>query len=215
MIQRVWEGCQHTGLFQEVAVATDDERIFDHVGSFGGEAIMTSADALNGTARCWEASKKLLQECDVIVNVQGDEPLIHEDHLTALTLMFEDEQVEIASLIRKSESEEEYRNPHRIKVVKGVGGRALYFSRNPVPYITENFESCFIHLGTYAYRRSTLDSIIRTPIGKLAKAESLEQLSWLEVGFNIHLAEVDGEHIGVDTPEDAERVREIVRNTAG
>lgn len=211
MIQRVYEGSLQSNLFQEVLIATDDQRILDHAKAFGAEVVMTSADCPNGTLRCWEASKSLKESTDVIVNVQGDEPLIHKDHLEILCMMFSGDSVEIASLMRKSNSQEDYLNPNRVKVVCGFGGRALYFSRSPIPNFKAGFESCHLHLGTYAYRLDVLEALTRTSSGKLDKAESLEQLAWLEAGFKLHLAEVEGESIGVDHPEDAELVREMIR----
>jgi 3-deoxy-manno-octulosonate cytidylyltransferase (CMP-KDO synthetase) len=214
MIQRVYEGTLNSGLFQEVIVATDDERIHEHVLSFGGKVQMTSTTCPNGTFRCWEASKHLQKKVDVVVNVQGDEPLIHKDHLEALCAMFIDGSVEIASIMRKSLSEEDYLNSNRVKVVCGRGGKALYFSRSAIPYFKNGFEYCHLHLGTYAYRMDVLEALTRTSSGKLDIAESLEQLAWIESGFGIHLAEVEGESIGVDQPEDAERVRTLIRNSS-
>ena len=214
MIQRVYEQCLKADSLNYVVVATDDARIADHVNAFNGNVIMTSSDHPSGTDRCNEALKHLLttnpnQQFDVVVNIQGDEPLIDPTQIDAVTACFRDPKVDIATLARCIDSSEELFNPNAVKVVIGANKQALYFSRSPIPYIRGivqqewiNHGSFLKHLGLYAYRAHVLNAIATLSPGVLEKSESLEQLRWLENGYHISVELTDKEGISIDTPED-------------
>ena len=213
VIQRVYE--QVTKVISSVAVATDDERIAAAVESFGGRAIMTSPDHQSGTDRCWEAYQKVGEEYDVVINVQGDEPFIAESQLRAIMECFEDENTDIATLVKPFAEEdgiEALENPNSPKVVLDKQSRAIYFSRSVIPYLrgVERSEwlshhTFYKHIGIYAFRAEVLKAITKLPISPLEKAESLEQLRWLDNGYKIGVGLTDIETVGIDTPEDLER----------
>ncbi len=215
MIQWVYE---KTGeALSEVWVATDDQQILDAVESFGGNAIMTSSDHRSGTDRCAEAAQKLSLDIDfdVVVNIQGDEPFIQPEQIRMLMSCFESD-AEIATLIRKISDPGELADPNKPKVVLGVNSEALYFSRAAIPY-TRDYEmgrwldeaNYWAHIGIYAYRKDILQKITKLLPGPLEKAESLEQLRWLENGFSIRVAETDCHSFGIDTPEDLQRALKL------
>ncbi len=209
IIERVYERVRKSQHISEIVVATDDVRIFNHVRKFGGHAVITGIDHLSGTTRCAEIIKSM-SGFDIIVNIQGDEPLINPlqidqicDFMTARTA------VGIGTLIRKIKNPEDLMNPAVAKVVVGQDGRVLYFSRSPVPYIRDipmdrwlNHGDFFRHIGMYAYRRDTLSRIGNLPASDLETMEKLEQLNWLYHGFQVHAMETEFESLGVDTPED-------------
>ena len=189
VIQRVYE--QVSSVLNEVYVATDDERIFSCVESFGGKAVMTRSDHKSGTDRIQEAVEKIGTQADVIINVQGDEPFIQPSQVETLMHLFDDPDIR---------------------------GFALYFSRSVIPYIrgveTENWfgQYPFLkHLGIYAYRREVLAEVTQLPQSCLEKAESLEQLRWLENGYRIRVGLTDVETVGIDTPEDLQRAEEFLK----
>ncbi len=194
-------------------VATDDERIFEKVREYGGEAVMTSASHKSGTDRCYEAYTKVVNsigvDFDVVVNVQGDEPFITPEQISDLAEAFNNPEVQIATLAKRFEDPMAIFDPNKVKVVFGTDGRALYFSRNPIPYCRGVEESNWLsttpyykHIGMYAYRPQALKAITELPQGGLERAESLEQLRWLENGFRIAVRETKHESIGIDTPDD-------------
>ncbi len=208
MIQRVYEQALKAGL-SRVAVATDHLEIAALVRDFGGDVVMTNPDAPSGTDRCREALTILGGSPDVVVNIQGDEPFINPAQINALTALFSNKDVDIATLVSPSVSQDEIENPNRVKAVIAPSGRALFFSRQPVPYLQgvpfsqwNAFHTYYIHLGIYAYRAKTLMAIGRLPQGIVEKAESLEQLRWLENGYNIFAAITADRADSVDTPED-------------
>lgn len=210
MIQRVYEGAKKSSKLSQVIVATDDQRILDHVISFGGEAVMTSENHTNGTDRCAEVASSI--NCDVVINIQGDEPLVDYRQLDELCSAFEDESVTIATLGIKGVTEEERNNPNRIKVVLDGKSNALYFSRSPIPN-TANGKSeiievfpFFRHIGLYAYRSDTLKELTQLAPTELEKVESLEQLRWLYYSYKIRLVETTIETPNIDVPEDVEKV---------
>jgi len=219
MIQRVYE--QVSKVLNKVYVATDDERIFKCVVDFGGKAVMTSPDHLSGTDRCAEAVTKIEKETgetiDVVINIQGDEPFVKPEQIAALMNCFADEKVEIATLIRKTEADEDLFNPNQPKVVINSAGEAIYFSRSVIPFIRD-FEvaewskkhTFFKHIGLYAYKTHTLLAITKLSRSALEIAESLEQNRWLENGYRIMTAVTEWESIGIDTPEDLEKAKKIV-----
>ena len=219
IVQRVYE--QVKKVVERVVVATDDERIFDAVVSFGGEVVMTSPDHKSGTDRCAEAYEKLGYEADIIINVQGDEPFIATEQIEALVKCFENKAIDIATLVKPFSAEggiEALENPNSPKVVMNEQGEAIYFSRSVVPYLrgVERSEwlkchTFYKHIGIYAFRAKALNEVTTLAQTPLEKAESLEQLRWLESGYKIKVGITDIETIGIDTPEDLERAEQFLR----
>lgn len=215
MIQHV---CEHVAAsaLDGYAVATDDERIAQCVRSFGGNVVMTSPSHPSGTDRCGEAARLLkLTDDDVIVNIQGDEPFISIDEISLLTALFKDPHVKIATLVKPIEEEALIQDPNKVKVVTAISGKALYFSRLPIPFVRD--EQCkkptyLQHLGIYAYRNKTLQELIRLRPSRLELSEKLEQLRWLENGFDIYTVPYHYEGIGIDTPEDLQHVQDMLNN---
>ena len=217
VIQRVYE--QVKDCFDDLYVATDDSRIADVVRSFGGKVVMTSENCKNGTERCYDACCNLDIECDVVVNVQGDEPFIQQKQIESLMACFNDERTDIATLVKPFEAAdgwEKLSNPNSPKVVLNDTGFAMYFSRSVVPYLRGieqeewlNNHTFYKHLGVYAYRLDVLKQITSLTQTPLEKMESLEQLRWLEHGYKIKVGVTDIETVGIDTPEDLERAKEF------
>lgn len=216
MIERVVRQARQAQLAR-VVVATDDTRILDHVRGFGGEAVLTSPDHPSGTDRVWEAFEQLGQPAEVqcIVNIQGDEPFVHPAQLDALVALFAQSPAPaIATLIKPVLTAEELFSPHLPKVVTDQHGRALYFSRHPLPYQRQHPEAEWLphypyhrHLGLYAYQPAVLRQLTQLPPSPLELAESLEQLRWLEHGYAIQTAITELDAFGIDTPADVERAR--------
>jgi 3-deoxy-manno-octulosonate cytidylyltransferase (CMP-KDO synthetase) len=215
MVQWVYE--QASKVMDRVYVATDDDRIYNAVKDFGGRVIMTSAHHSSGTDRCAEAVTRAEEESgekfDVVVNIQGDEPFIEPAQISLLMECFEDPQTQIATLVKRATLPDEVFNPNRPKVVLGSNGQALYFSRSPIPYVrgAENpawplTTDIYLHIGLYAFVKDVLLEITRLPQSPLEKAESLEQLRWLENGFHIAVRTTTYESFGIDTPEDLARL---------
>lgn len=210
VIQRVYEQvCQ---ALETVYVATDDIRIFNCVEGFGGNVVMTSEDHKTGTDRIEEAVGKIGGEWDVVINVQGDEPFIHKSQITSLCGCFDDPATQIATLGKPFESMDAAENPNSPKVVLDNQDFAMYFSRSVIPYIRNVEKENWIeqypflkHLGIYAYRRTVLGEITRLSVSSLEKAESLEQLRWLQNGYRIKVAVTNKETVGIDTPDDLKR----------
>lgn len=203
MIQRVYENVIKSDLFTEVVVATDDERIVKVAESFGAKVVLTSKEHESGTDRCGEVIKQLQNEFDIVVNIQGDEPMVNPLQLKELVDVFKNPQAQIATLKSIITNEEDIANPNVVKVVTSKDGKALYFSRSTIPYNRNStVVSYFKHIGLYAYTSDTLKKITQLSLGELEKIESLEQLRWLENGYNIYVAESNFKNIGIDTPED-------------
>lgn len=208
-------------VFQDVVVATDDERIYDCVTAFGGNAVMTRADHRSGTDRCYEAYLNSKSRAEVVVNVQGDEPFIHPEQLETITNCFDDEACEIATLIKPfkpTDTLDALLNPNSPKVVTDKNGYAMYFSRSVIPYLRnvpkENWlkkHTYYKHIGLYAYRAEVLKQIIEMQQTPLELCESLEQLRWLEHGLKIKTALTNRETIGIDTPEDLKRAEQFLK----
>ena len=218
VIQRVYE--QVSSLLDEVYVATDDERIFQAVESFGGRAVMTRTDHKSGTDRIEEAAEKIGSDADVIINVQGDEPFIQPSQIETLMHLFDAPETQIGTLGKRFETIEGVENPNSPKIVTDNRGFALYFSRSPIPYVRGIDRNLWLeaypflkHLGIYAYRREVLREVTQLPQGRLEKAESLEQLRWLENGYRIRVGLTDVETVGIDTPEDLQRAEEFLAQT--
>lgn len=203
----------------DVFVATDDCRIYDRVIGFGGKAVMTSENHKSGTDRCFEAYRQVTAHLgevyDVVVNIQGDEPFIQAEQVKALIGCFEDQKIQIATLAKRFNDGADIFDPNKVKVVFSNQQTALYFSRSAIPYCrsVENAQwvsttGFYKHIGMYAYRPEVLKEITALPQGLLEKAESLEQLRWLENGYKIAVRLTDHESIGIDTPEDLEKAKE-------
>ena len=214
MIQRVYEQAIKAKSLSKVIVATDDERIFDHVKSFKGEVMMTLKVHQSGTDRCAEVINQLsLGAFEAVVNIQGDEPFINPSQIDSVVEVLKKEQFMIATLVKRVHTEGVILNPNIVKAVFSSEGKALYFSRSPIPYLRNTpidewlFKGEFYkHIGLYAYKSSILKEIALLSPSRLEQLESLEQLRWLENGYAIGIAETDLETIGIDTPEDLLKV---------
>ncbi len=218
MIQRVYEQVRKASTISHVIVATDHQGIFEHVKNFGGDVCMTREDHVSGTDRCYEVLTRQTNSFDYVINVQGDEPFIMPDQIDLLGSML-DLQTEIATLVKRIDDAASLFNPNVVKAVVGVNGKALYFSRSPIPHVRNvpqeqwlDKHSFYKHIGMYAYRADILKSITALATGTLEKTESLEQLRWLENGFTIRVAETKTETIGIDTPEDLEAAKKSFLN---
>ena len=231
VIQHVYENARGARSAEDVIVATDSETIFEEALSFGGKAVMTSRDHVSGTDRIAEVARSL--RCDIIVNVQADEPLVRPEMIDDVIGLLSDERADIGTLVKEIENPEEVIDPNVVKAVFGQEGFALYFSRAPIPYHRDLFGAgvlkcgsaeerdmqtsglpdfrtsglfMFKHIGIYSYRRDVLLKLAGMKPSRLEKIEKLEQLRALENGFMIKVKETSSETIGVDTPQDLERV---------
>jgi 3-deoxy-manno-octulosonate cytidylyltransferase (CMP-KDO synthetase) len=212
MIEHVYRRAASAASVGAVVVATDDMRIFQAVEAFGGIARMTRASHQSGSDRLAEVAEELA--CEIVVNVQGDEPLIEPEMIEqTIAALDGDPGVHMSTLRRRITDHAEYLNPNLVKVVVDRDGNALYFSRSPIPHARGAATTAYGHVGLYAYRRAFLLAFARLQPTPLELAESLEQLRALEHGFRIRTAETPYESIGVDTPEDLERIRRVM--TAG
>lgn len=216
VIQHVYE--KVAAVLEAAYVATDDERIYDIVKSFGGQVVMTRTDHKSGTDRIEEAIEKIGGEWDVVVNVQGDEPFVAKSQLDTICHCFDDPTTQIATLGKPFESMEAVQNPNSPKIVVDNMGFAMYFSRSVIPYVRGKEKSSWLthypflkHLGIYAYRKDVLRQITQLPQSSLEIAESLEQLRWLQNGFKIKVGTTDVETVGIDTPQDLERAEEFLK----
>lgn len=220
MILHVCDRVNAAGL--NCAVATDDSRIFDTVDNAGYKAVMTSESHRSGTDRVWEAYQKLATPYRVIINVQGDEPFIAESQLRTLVRCFDNDRTQIATLVRKlpeGASFSQLEDPNLVKVSVDNDGFALYFSRFPIPYLRgkdkeewPRLHEYLTHVGIYGYRPDVLRKITALPQSSLEKAESLEQLRWLQNGFRINTALTEERNIGIDTPDDLRNAEILLRN---
>jgi len=205
MIQRVYEQCLKSNV-DRVVVATDDERIRDCVESFGGDAVMTASDLTTGTARCREALIALKEEFDLVINVQGDEPFIDPAQINQVLSLLKNTTAQVGTLVSPALSWDEVKNPNRVKAVTAHDGKALYFSRLPIPFSKNErdarLENHLIHLGIYGFHADFLLHTDQLQNSKLELAESLEQLSWLENGFTIYTEKTEARADAVDTQED-------------
>jgi len=216
MIQRVYRQTQKTSLLSKVVVATDHQKIFDHVKNFGGNVTMTNPNHPSGTDRCLEALYQEKESYDFVINIQGDEPLIDPQQIDTLAGHLE-ESTEVATLAKKIQQQDELFNPNVVKVVFDQNHRALYFSRSTIPFIQGHPQKTWLeshpyykHLGIYAYRSDLLQKYSELEISQLEKSESLEQLRWLDSGYSIKIVETHLETIGVDTPEDLEKIKVLL-----
>lgn len=217
VIEHVYE--QVSQVLSEVWVATDNSRIYDAVIAFGGKAVITRADHKSGTDRTEEAAEKINSKADVIVNVQGDEPFIQPSQIETLCGLFDNPTTQIATLGKPFDSMDAVRNSNSPKIVTDNNGFALYFSRSVIPFVRGKEPDTWLtqfpflkHLGIYAYRREVLREVTSLPMSTLEKAESLEQLRWLQNGYRIRVGITNVETVGIDTPEDLKRAEEFLIN---
>lgn len=207
-------------ILDEVAVATDDDRIFNAVESFGGKAVMTSVNHRSGTDRCLEAYENIKSSADVVINIQGDEPFVCPDQIQQIMDCFQDQSTEIATLalpFPQDGSFEDLENPNKPKVVFDSNKNALLFSRSVIPFLRgadknewPKLTQYFTHIGMYAFRVPVLREITKLPQSSLELAESLEQLRWLQNGYSIKIGITNHQTIGIDTPTDLETARAIL-----
>jgi len=216
LIQRVYEQALKSALASQVVVATDNTEIFNHLTSIGYNVIMTSDTHQSGTDRIAEACQSV--DADVVINIQGDEPLIQPEQIDDLIRTFHNPEIQIATQRFKIEQETDIFDYNVVKVVCDKNDRALYFSRQAIPACRDLpyrewmlQTTYFRHIGIYGYRKSILEELTKLPKSALERAEFLEQLRWLEHGYHIHCPETAFHSIGVDTAEDLEKVRAIVR----
>ena len=218
MIQHVYERALSVPLLSRVVVATDDERITDCVHSFGGEVVTTRSDHASGTDRLAEAATILdIPEQDVVVNIQGDQPLFPAAVIDQVAKpLLEDPALPMSTLIYKIIRKEEINDPNHVKTVFDRNGKALYFSRSPIPFQRDPHEvvppTYYKHLGFYAYRKGFLLTFVGLPEGEWERFEKLEQLRALEYGYTIKVVLTEYDSVEVDTPEDLKRVEELLRN---
>ncbi|MGB0886884.1 MAG: 3-deoxy-manno-octulosonate cytidylyltransferase [Vicingaceae bacterium] len=213
MIQRVYEQAKKANSLTEVVVATDDDRIFNHVNSFGGNVVMTSSSHESGTDRCAEVLEKYEVQFDVVLNIQGDEPFINPEQINQLAACFEDEKTDIATLIKEIKTEEELFNPNRPKVDFDKNNFAKMFSRSVIPELPNikkedwfKKHTFYKHIGIYGYRSDVLAQISKLPQSPLEVKERLEQLRWLENNYSIKINITNYEAVAIDTPEDLEKI---------
>lgn len=215
MIEHVYRRAEASPLVSRVIVATDDLRIATTVIGFGGRVKLTRADHPTGTDRLAEVAATL--DCDVVVNVQGDEPLLDSRAIAELVVPFSDPSIVMTTLYRRIHESSELANPNVVKVVLDRGGFALYFSRAPIPHARDprgGWPPLYRHVGIYAYRRTALLVLASLEPTPLERAEALEQLRALEHGIRIKAVETAYDSIGVDTPEDLEQVRRLLATTS-
>lgn len=215
MIRRVYEQATKATSLDEIIVATDDIRILEHVQSWNGQAMMTATEHQSGTDRCAEILAKQASNIQFVVNIQGDEPFIQPEQIDYLinNLQANIVQQQIATLAKRIDNQSDIHNANIVKVVFDATQKALYFSRNPIPFVRGiapeewlTHGEFYKHIGLYAFEANTLLELVKLPQSRLEKTESLEQLRWLENGYNIHVGLTDLETKGIDTPEDLLRL---------
>lgn len=219
MIQRVYEQAKKASSLAEVVVATDDERIFNAVKAFKGNVIMTASNHKSGTDRCAEVCKKMIGY-DAIINIQGDEPLIDPKQINLLASCFNDISTELATLVKKIETDEELFNQNTPKVIINKDLEAIYFSRQVIPFVkgvapTQLLKThiFYKHIGIYGYRTTTLGIISKLKLGNLELSEQLEQLRWIENGYKVKVAITKSESLAIDVPEDVAKVLEVLKKS--
>lgn len=217
MIQRVYEQCLKSSSLNKVIVATDDQRIADHVNSFGGNAEMTSNMHQSGTDRCAEVSKNY-PDFDILVNIQGDEPMIDPEQIDLLCKCFEAPKTTIATLVKVISTNDELFNENTPKVILNTNKEAVFFSRTTIPFLRGREKETWLkhytffkHIGIYAFRTETLQDLTKLPLSAMEAAEALEQLRWIENGYRIQAAITDKESQAIDTPEDLKKLLTLLR----
>ncbi len=220
MIHRVWEQASKSKSLNRVVVATDDERIARHVKDFGGEAIITASNHPSGTDRCAEVLQKLGPDYKYVINIQGDEPFIDPEQIDTLAGVLQDGTTEIATLIIPVDNKDVLFDVGEVKVVLNPKMEAIYFSRSVIPFLKDVPERewhlrrmYYRHVGMYAYRADILWQITKLPVSSLEKAESLEQLRWVEAGYKVKCAITHHDSHCIDTPDDIDKVLKLMRAT--
>jgi len=217
MIRRVYERTVLCHDLAKVVVATDHKSIFDHVLDFGGEAVMTASSHNTGTERCAEALEMIHArdniEYNLVINIQGDEPYLHPEQISEVVRCFSDPSVPIATLVREIADPEDINDPNVVKVVFDENHQVLYFSRQAIPYIRQKTSGAsvsgvrfFEHVGIYGFRGDILSRLVQLPESPLEQAESLEQLRWLQHGFQIFVRETNYQSISIDSPADLRKI---------
>lgn len=214
MVERVYLQCKKSKFLTHIVVATEHQQIYDHVIAFGGNVCITSDQHPSGTDRCCEAMTLQKENFDFVINIQGDEPFIDPKQIDLLCSSL-DTNTELATLIQKIITHEQLVSPNEAKVVLNARNEAMYFSRSPIPFVQKQPQETWLdhaifyrHVGLYAYRQDILRAITKLPVSPLERAESLEQLRWIENGYRIKTVETDAEEgMCIDTPEDLERAR--------
>ena len=211
MIEWVYSQASKASSLHHLVVATDNQKIFDHIKKTGGNVVMTSEDHVSGTDRCAEALTLAEGEYNYVINIQGDEPFIDPAQIDLLASLL-DGKVELATLVKKITDAAVLHNPNVVKAIFNLHHEAIYFSRNALPHVRNTLpeqwlgkQNFYKHIGMYAYRADVLKEITKLKPSSLEMAESLEQLRWIENGYKIKIAETDIETMGIDTPEDLER----------
>jgi 3-deoxy-manno-octulosonate cytidylyltransferase (CMP-KDO synthetase) len=215
MLQHVYERASQARYLSSTIIATDDERVFEAARHFGAQVRMTRSDHVSGTDRVAEVASA--EDAEIVVNIQGDEPLIDPDAIDAAVLPLEHyPEVVMSTLAKEIENLREVADPNVVKVVTDRAGNAIYFSRCPIPHGRQGFQpKHFKHIGLYVYRRRFLLEYSSLPMGPLEQAERLEQLRALENGYKIRVVETQYESLGVDTPEDLARVSQLMEASVG
>jgi 3-deoxy-manno-octulosonate cytidylyltransferase (CMP-KDO synthetase) len=213
IIQHVYERAEQSEVLADLIVATDDERILETVTDFGGNAVMTSSDHQSGTDRIAEVARKI--DADIVVNIQGDEPLIEPKAIdAAVEPLLEDETIAMSTLASEISNDNELANPNVVKVVLDNDNFALYFSRSPIPFARDGLDLrnqvYYKHIGLYVYRTNFLINFSEMAQSYLEKLEKLEQLRALENGYRIKVIKTQYKSIGVDTPDDLEMLEKLV-----
>ena len=210
VIRRVYEATFKTGLFDDVVIVTDSDIIEEEIKSIGGRVVRSKKEHESGSDRIAEAAADL--DVDVIVNVQGDEPFIQREPLEKLVRLFDDESVQVASLMRKITSDEELNASSSVKVVVNKNSDALYFSRSVIPFVANSSLKAqhHLHVGVYAFRKEALLCFTKWPAAELERIEKLEQLRYLENGVPIRMALVDFKSVAIDTPDDLEKAKTLL-----
>jgi 3-deoxy-manno-octulosonate cytidylyltransferase (CMP-KDO synthetase) len=213
MVMRVYDQAMKGSLLAKVVVATDHLEIFDHVLQSGGNAVMTREFHQSGTERCAEVHDIMGDDMDAVINIQGDEPFIDPLQIDSVARCLMQPHVRIATLVAPIKSLEDLDSPHVVKAVLDVNRRALLFSRLPIPYCRDApsemrlmHNTYYRHIGIYGYRADVLREIVRLPFSSLEKAESLEQLRWMQNGYSIHAEFTDEPGVSIDTPEDLKKL---------
>ncbi len=210
MIQRVVQQAMKCGKFFDIIVATDDKRIADVVESFGGHVVYTSTTHRSGTERLWEVMEKY--DFDAAVNIQGDEPAVPVDLLTLMVDQLATGNFPVVTPVHVNFSYDDYLSQHVVKAVVSTDFHALYFSRSPIPFVEkENFSQFYHHIGLYGYLRNSIETFIKLPPSRLEQTEKLEQLRFLENNIPINIILSSQPSLGVDVPEDVERIEIIIR----
>jgi 3-deoxy-manno-octulosonate cytidylyltransferase (CMP-KDO synthetase) len=216
MVQRVYEQASKAPSLSKVVVATDHEKIFEHIRSFKGHVVMTSPDHQSGTDRCMEVLRKENEKYDFVINIQGDEPFIQPEQIELLANALH-HTTELATLAKKITDEETLFNPNTPKLIWNEKQEAIYFSRQTIPFLRgipkEEWlkqYTFYKHIGIYAYRFDILEAITKLKVSALERSEALEQLRWLENGYKIKVAVTELETIGIDTPEDLKKIAHLI-----